>query len=228
MTEPAPRIEPPAPAPAGTGAPVGRRERKKAQTRQALADAALRLFLERGFEQVGVKEIAEAADVSVTTLFKHFASKEALVFDLEGDIEASLVAAVRDRAPGQSILQALRAYVLLTQEHAASLDVTAFARLVADTPRYATTPTACGCATKRPWHAPSPRKPALPRTTSPAPPWPTSPSPPALSRAGGPHPARPPKKSSTCWSGDGRRSARRADGRAAGRRRGSGSGRRRP
>lgn len=134
MTEPAPRIEPPAPTPAGTGAPVGRRERKKARTRQALADAALRLFLERGYEQVGVKEIAEAADVSVTTLFKHFASKEALVFDLEEDIEASLVAAVRDRAPGQSILQALRAYVLLTQEHAASLDVTAFARLVDDTP----------------------------------------------------------------------------------------------
>ncbi|MFH8345469.1 TetR/AcrR family transcriptional regulator [Streptomyces sp. NPDC018045] len=132
MTEPAPRIEPPAPA--GTGAPVGRRERKKARTRQALADAALRLFLERGYEQVGVKEIADAADVSVTTLFKHFAGKEALVFDLDDDIEAALVAAVRDRAPGQSILQALRAYVLLTEDHAARSDFTAFARLVAETP----------------------------------------------------------------------------------------------
>jgi AcrR family transcriptional regulator len=92
-----------------TQSPVGRRERKKAATRQALADAALRLFLERGFDRVGVKEIADAADVSTTTLFKHFPSKEALVFDEEADHEAALVAAVRDRPPGQSIPQALRA-----------------------------------------------------------------------------------------------------------------------
>ncbi|WP_147264659.1 TetR/AcrR family transcriptional regulator, partial [Streptomyces sp. NBRC 110611] len=58
----------------------GRRERKKAQTRKALADAALRLFLERGYDGVSVKDVAEAADVSVTTLFKHFSGKEALVF----------------------------------------------------------------------------------------------------------------------------------------------------
>jgi AcrR family transcriptional regulator len=94
-----------------TQSSVGRRERKKAATRQALADAALRLFLERGFDQVGVKEIADAADVSVTTLFKHFPSKEALVFDREEDHEAELVAAVRDRRPGQSILQGLRAFL---------------------------------------------------------------------------------------------------------------------
>ncbi|WP_410669315.1 TetR/AcrR family transcriptional regulator [Amycolatopsis sp. cmx-4-68] len=91
---------------------IGRRERKKAQTRQALADAALELFLERGYDQVGVKEIADAADVSVTTLFKHFPSKEALVFDLEGDIEAALVKAVRGRPPGWSIVDALREHIL--------------------------------------------------------------------------------------------------------------------
>ncbi|MFD7666253.1 TetR/AcrR family transcriptional regulator [Streptomyces sp. NPDC059788] len=132
MTEPAPRIEPPPPA--ESGAPVGRRERKKAQTRQALADAALRLFLERGYEQVGVKEIADAADVSVTTLFKHFAGKEALVFDQDDDIEAALVAAVRDRAPGQSVLQALREYVLLSEKDHAHPEIAAFIRLVSDTP----------------------------------------------------------------------------------------------
>jgi AcrR family transcriptional regulator len=88
---------------------TGRRERKKAATRQALADAALRLFLERGYDAVGVREIAEAADVSVTTLFKHFpGGKEALVFDQGDDREAALVAAVRDRPVGQSIPQALR------------------------------------------------------------------------------------------------------------------------
>ncbi|WP_103338310.1 TetR/AcrR family transcriptional regulator [Amycolatopsis sp. CA-126428] len=88
---------------------TGRRERKKAATRQALADAALGLFLERGYDAVGVREIAEAADVSTATLFKHFPDgKEALVFDQDTDREAALVAAVRERPAGQSIPQALR------------------------------------------------------------------------------------------------------------------------
>ncbi|MFE2143549.1 TetR/AcrR family transcriptional regulator, partial [Streptomyces sp. NPDC059456] len=52
-------------------APTGRRERKKAATRRAIADAALHLFLERGYDEVGIREIADAADVSNTTLFKH-------------------------------------------------------------------------------------------------------------------------------------------------------------
>ncbi|GHF41602.1 AcrR family transcriptional regulator [Amycolatopsis bartoniae] len=92
--------------------PLGRRERKKAATRQALADAALRLFLERGYDEVGIREIAEAADVSTTTLFKHFPGKEALVFDQEDEIKDALLAAVRDRPAGQSIPAALRDHVL--------------------------------------------------------------------------------------------------------------------
>ncbi|GHG75146.1 TetR/AcrR family transcriptional regulator [Streptomyces griseocarneus] len=94
---------------------TGRRERKKARTRQALADAAVRLFTERGFDNVGVREVAEAADVSLSTLFKHFPSKEALVFDLDADIESALMAAVRDRAPGQSVLHALRDHMVHTR-----------------------------------------------------------------------------------------------------------------
>ncbi|MEU6349269.1 TetR family transcriptional regulator [Streptomyces sp. NPDC047072] len=86
---------------------IGRRERKKAATRRALADAALRLFSERGFDEVGVKEVAEAAEVSLTTLFKYFPSKEALVFDQAEEAEAALVGAVRRRAPGQSVLDGL-------------------------------------------------------------------------------------------------------------------------
>ncbi|WP_329394804.1 TetR/AcrR family transcriptional regulator [Streptomyces melanogenes] len=93
-------------------APAGRRERKKAATRQALADAALRLFLERGYEQVGIREIADAADVSTTTLFKHFPVKEALVFDEDADQEARLLAAIRERPQGQSIPAALREHAL--------------------------------------------------------------------------------------------------------------------
>lgn len=95
-----------------SGAPVGRRERKKAATRKAIADAALRLFLERGYEQVGIRDIAEEADVSTTTVFKHFAGKEALVFDEEEDVEAALLAAVRERPAGQSIPAALREHAL--------------------------------------------------------------------------------------------------------------------
>ncbi|MEU5431918.1 helix-turn-helix domain-containing protein [Streptomyces sp. NPDC020719] len=102
--------------------PVGRRERKKAATRQALADAALSLFLERGYDAVTLHEIAEAADVSTTTLLKHFPSKEALVFDEEADQEAGLVAAVRDRTPGMTIPQALCAYVKRVRIHAADSD----------------------------------------------------------------------------------------------------------
>jgi AcrR family transcriptional regulator len=91
---------------------TGRRERKRAATRQAIADAALRLFLERGYDRVSVRDVAEAADVSTSTLFMHFPGKEALVFDQDADKEAQLVAAVRDRAPGHSIIAALRDHVL--------------------------------------------------------------------------------------------------------------------
>lgn len=85
----------------------GRRERKKAATRQAIADAALELFLERGYHAVSMRDIAEAADVSTTTLFKHFAGKEALVFDRDSDRETELAAAVRDRRDGEGVLEAL-------------------------------------------------------------------------------------------------------------------------
>jgi AcrR family transcriptional regulator len=96
----------------------GRRERKKAQTRTALADAAMRLFSERGYDEVTVTEVAEAADVSVTTLFKHFPEgKESLVFDQDTSQREALVAAVRDRPAGQSILAALRAHLKSLHEY---------------------------------------------------------------------------------------------------------------
>lgn len=118
-----------------TEPPVGRRERKKAATRQAIADAALRLFLERGYAEVGIRDVADAADVSTTTLFKHFTGKEALVFDQEQDREAELVAAVRDRPAGQDVLDALRQHVLDTSPViAAHPQAAAFTELVDSTP----------------------------------------------------------------------------------------------
>ena len=90
---------------------TGRRDRKKAATRRTLADAALNLFLERGYDNVTVKEIAEAADTAVATLFAHFpAGKEALILDDSGEREASLTAAIRERPEGTSPLDALHAF----------------------------------------------------------------------------------------------------------------------
>ncbi|PWK90528.1 TetR family transcriptional regulator [Lentzea atacamensis] len=114
---------------------LGRRERKKLQTRQSIADAALDLFLARGFDDVGVKEIADRADVSVTTLFKHFPSKEALLFDEDAEMESALVAAVRDRPAGQSIPQALKNhFVGAAAGHADHPLFGPFLRLVESTP----------------------------------------------------------------------------------------------
>ncbi|SDX94749.1 DNA-binding transcriptional regulator, AcrR family [Amycolatopsis xylanica] len=116
---------------------TGRRERKKAATRQALADAALELFLERGYDAVGVREIADTADVSVATLFKHFPEgKEALVFDQDTDREAALVAAVRDRPSGQSIPQALRGLLRDERSRQVGTDprLADFLRLIDTTP----------------------------------------------------------------------------------------------
>lgn len=92
--------------------PQGRRERKNAQTRWALADAARRLFLEKGYDQVTVKEIADAVDVSVPTLFKHVPEgKESVMFDDGVERREKLLAVVHDRPAGQSVMSALRAFM---------------------------------------------------------------------------------------------------------------------
>ncbi|MGC5167984.1 TetR family transcriptional regulator [Luteimicrobium sp. DT211] len=93
---------------------VGRRGRKRAATRSAIADAALELFLERGFAAVSVNEVAERADVATATLFNYFPSKEALVFDRDDDLDSTLERVVRERPPGATILEALRDHALAT------------------------------------------------------------------------------------------------------------------
>lgn len=89
--------------------PAGLRERKKAQTRQAIIDAAERLFTERGFEAVTVEQIAEAAQVTRKTVFNHFPAKQDLALDRAGQYEQVLPAVVRDRPDGTSALDAYRA-----------------------------------------------------------------------------------------------------------------------
>jgi AcrR family transcriptional regulator len=111
-----------------------RRERKKAATRRALADAALRLFLERGYDNVTVREVADAADVATTTLLKYFPSKAALVFDKDTDLEAALIAAVVDRGVGVSVLGALRAHARTRVNAMAAPGRDEFIELVRTTP----------------------------------------------------------------------------------------------
>ncbi|KPL34398.1 TetR family transcriptional regulator [Streptomyces anulatus] len=98
----------------------GRRERKKAATRQKIADTALRLFLERGYDAVGIRDVAAEADVAVTTLFSHFASKEALVFEQDQGFEQGLVRAVAGRAADEPLIPALRREIHALVRHCAA------------------------------------------------------------------------------------------------------------
>jgi AcrR family transcriptional regulator len=86
----------------------GRRERKKAEVRQRICDAATGLFLRRGFDQVSVSEIAEAADVARPTVFAHFPHKEDLFFDRYPEVAGQLTRAIRERPAGTSAVCALR------------------------------------------------------------------------------------------------------------------------
>ena len=90
----------------------GLRERKKVQTREAIADAARALFLERGFDDVTVADVAEAADVSEATVFNYFPTKEDPAFYRMEDFEEEMLDAVRNRQPGTSVVDAFGSFVL--------------------------------------------------------------------------------------------------------------------
>jgi AcrR family transcriptional regulator len=90
----------------------GLRERKKQRTRQLIADTARRLFAERGFDQVTVAEIAREAEVATATVFNYFPAKENLFYSRLEVFEERLLAAIRERPPGQSVLAAFAAFLL--------------------------------------------------------------------------------------------------------------------
>src|SRR4051812_13957056 len=118
---------------------MGLRERKKEETRQAIREAALRLFFARGFDAVSVAEVAEAANVSKVTVFKYFPLKEDLVYSRTGEAESELARAVRGRARGESALGAVRRYFLeglARRDPESGLNdyAVAFLRLIAGSP----------------------------------------------------------------------------------------------
>lgn len=90
----------------------GLRERKKRQTASRIWAAAVELFLERGFDQVSVAEIAAAADVSKMTVFNYFGTKEDVLLGPMEEHVTDAADAVRDRAPGESAADALRRHLL--------------------------------------------------------------------------------------------------------------------
>ncbi|TBO60387.1 TetR family transcriptional regulator [Streptomyces kasugaensis] len=114
--------------------PSGRRERKKAATRQKIADTALRLFLERGYDAVGIRDVAAEADVAVTTLFSHFASKEALVFERDDDFEQRLTQAATGRAPDEPLIPALRREIQALVRHCTADSAAPIWRLIDESP----------------------------------------------------------------------------------------------
>ncbi|MFE0024382.1 TetR/AcrR family transcriptional regulator [Amycolatopsis sp. NPDC059021] len=115
-------------------APPGRRERKKAATRQKIADTALRLFLEHGYDAVGIRDVAAEADVAVTTVFSHFASKEALVFEQDEDFEQGLTRAVTGRAPHEPLIPALRRQIHAMVRHCTAEGAAPIWRMIDATP----------------------------------------------------------------------------------------------
>ncbi|GAA2775479.1 TetR/AcrR family transcriptional regulator [Saccharopolyspora taberi] len=90
----------------------GLRARKKERTRRAISDAAIRLFLESGFDRVPVAEVAAAAEVSKPTLFSYFPTKEDLVLHRFADHVDEAARVVRERPGGQAPLDALREHHL--------------------------------------------------------------------------------------------------------------------
>jgi AcrR family transcriptional regulator len=97
--------------PLGAGQP-GLRERKKRDTERAIRAAALRLFLERGYADVSIDQIAEAAYVSRTTFFNYFATKEAVVAEPDPAV-LTMWREVRDRRPAAEPLWQSLTVVLL-------------------------------------------------------------------------------------------------------------------
>ncbi|MGW7451687.1 TetR/AcrR family transcriptional regulator [Streptomyces sp. NPDC054787] len=118
----------------------GLRENKKLRTRRQLAATALELFLERGFDDVSVADVAAAAEVSKPTLFRYYPSKEDLVLDRFADHQDELARIVRERPAGQGPVGAVHAHFIEALDRRDPItglcddpDVVAFQRLLYST-----------------------------------------------------------------------------------------------
>lgn len=87
---------------------AGRRERKKQRTREALIDAAFRLFQAKGFEATTVEEIADEVDVSSRTFFRYFSSKEDVVLTFQEEQFTTMLEELASRPRSEPVMTALR------------------------------------------------------------------------------------------------------------------------
>jgi AcrR family transcriptional regulator len=102
-------VQPPAlPGQRGEARP-GLRERKKARTRATIREHAFRLFREQGYDATTVEQIADAAEVSPSTFFRYFPTKEDVV--LQDDLDLLWLEAIREQPPEVGPIAALRAGV---------------------------------------------------------------------------------------------------------------------
>jgi AcrR family transcriptional regulator len=92
--------------------PMSLRERKKQQTRTAIADAATALFARHGFDAVTVDDVAQAAGVSRQTVFNYYSTKEEMLFDRDHAVLEALLAAIRDRGDRRSLVDVFRAHTI--------------------------------------------------------------------------------------------------------------------
>ncbi|MFJ5923815.1 TetR/AcrR family transcriptional regulator [Kitasatospora sp. NPDC092948] len=91
--------------------PAGLRERKKQRTRDALVDAANRLFLQQGYGKTTVDEIAASVEVSQRTFFRYFANKEEVALAVLADAEETFLSMLRARPAEENPLEAMRGAV---------------------------------------------------------------------------------------------------------------------
>jgi AcrR family transcriptional regulator len=118
----------------------GLRERRKRETRQAISDIATGMFASRGYDQVTIADVAAAAGVAKMTVTNYFPRKEDLVFDRAEGIIRHLADVITTRAPGESLLAAVRrdyADAVAQGDVTLGLSSPAFARMIQDAPALA-------------------------------------------------------------------------------------------
>jgi AcrR family transcriptional regulator len=109
---------------------TGLRERRKQEARQAISGVAMAMFAAKGFDEVTITQVADAAGVSKMTVTNYFPRKEDLVFDRAEVIIRSLADAAAARAPGESLLTAIRRNYADRLAAGDAVPTAAFARMV--------------------------------------------------------------------------------------------------
>jgi AcrR family transcriptional regulator len=113
---------------------VGLRETKKLATRQQIADVAMRLFVQSGFDRVTIAEVASEAGVSEKTVYNYFPTKEDLFFDEVPERARALAEAIRSRPDGEPIIATLRGLQIAEAARLTSPGFVTFARVLEESP----------------------------------------------------------------------------------------------